>query len=109
VRERKVELVSACPAPKRPKAREKGVRLAEARAAAVPPQHRRLEAVQLEKLQRLCVVTCGDLDLVAPFSQQPDQRPEHEHVRRRGHVDPYPHAVNVDSGGFGRRAQTDAR
>ena len=56
-------------------------------------EHRRLEAVQLEELQRLRVVARGDLDLVAALAQQSDQRPEHEHVRRRGHVDPDLHVV----------------
>ena len=40
-------------------------RLLEPRAAAVLADHLRLEAVQLEQLQRLRVVARGDLHLVA--------------------------------------------
>ena len=47
--------------------------------------------MQLEELECLRVVARRQLDLGAPVAQDPDQRPEHEHVRRRGHVDPDPH------------------
>ena len=63
-------------------------RLLEARAAAVPADHLGGQAVQLEQLQRLRVVARRDLHLVAALLEDPDQRPEHEHVRARGHVDP---------------------
>src|SRR5207248_5576560 len=65
-------------------------RLAEPRAPAVSPDHLRLDPVQLEELERLRVLARRHLDLVAAPPQELDQRPEHEHVRRRGHVDPDP-------------------
>ncbi len=49
------------------------------------------QPVQLEELQRLCVVARGDLHLVTATAHQLDQRPEHEHVCARGHVDPDAH------------------
>ena len=57
--------------------------------------------VELEQLDRLCVVARGDLDLVAARAQELDQRPEHEHVGRRRHVDPDPHAGAESSHGAG--------
>src|SRR5207248_10656978 len=39
----------------------------------------------------LCVVPRRDFDFVAALAQQLDQRLEHQHVRRRGEVDPDPH------------------
>src|SRR5579864_4150062 len=63
-------------------------RLLDARAPAVPPDHLRLEPVQLQQLQRLRVVARRDLHLVAARLHDLDQRPEHEHVRARRHVDP---------------------
>ena len=51
-----------------------------------------LDPVQLEELERLGVVARGDLDLGSALAEQREQRPEDEHVRRRGDVDPDPHA-----------------
>jgi hypothetical protein len=58
----------------------------------VPADHLCLQAVQLEQLQRLRVVTSGDLHLVAAAFHDRDQRPKDEHVRARGHVDPDAHS-----------------
>ena len=62
----------------------------------MPADHRvGLEPVQLEQLQRLRVVARRDLDLVAAPAQDPDQRPEDEHVRARRHVDPDSHSEHA--------------
>ena len=50
-------------------------------------------AVELEQLERLGVLAGGDLDLVSVAPEQPDQRPEHEHVRRSRHVHPHAHLI----------------
>ena len=73
--------------------------LAEARAAAVAPDHLGLDPVPLEQLERLRVVARRHLDLVATLPQEPDQRPEHQHVRRRGDVDPDLHLASASSRG----------
>ena len=84
----------ARPAPQRGQARRASPRaLPSARAPAVAADQLGLDPVQLEQLQRLRVVARGDLDLVAALAQERDQRPEDEHVRRRGHVDPDLHAA----------------
>ena len=44
--------------------------------------------VQLEQRLRLRVVARGDLDRVALRAQALDDRAQHQHVRRRAHVDP---------------------
>ena len=56
-----------------------------------------LHAVQVEQRLGLRVVARGDLDLVALRAQALDDRAQHEHVRRRAHVDP-----DVSSGQTGR-------
>src|SRR6185437_1367142 len=53
------------------------------------------QAVKLEQLERLGVVAGGDLHLVVAPSHDRDQRPEDEDVRRRGDVDPDPHAASA--------------
>src|SRR5205823_12320303 len=82
----------ASPAAQPAEPREQRARLPDPRSATVTPEGGCLEPVQLEELERLPVVPCGDLDLVATLAEQPNQRPEHEHVRRRGHVHPHPQA-----------------
>ena len=67
--------------------------LAQARRTTVLPERGVLHAVQLEQGQRLRVVARGDLDLVSPLAQPPDDRPEHHGVCRRGHVDPDLHLL----------------
>ena len=76
----------------RPGARQQLTELAQARRAAVAAERRVLHAVQLEQVERLRVVARGHLDLVAGRAQAGDDRPEHEHVRRRRHVDPDLHS-----------------
>jgi hypothetical protein len=61
----------------------------------MPAEQRCGNPVTLEQLDRLCVLARGDLDLGALLTQQRYQRPEHEHVRRRRHVDPDPHGRPV--------------
>src|SRR5436305_6832574 len=52
--------------------------LAERGAAAVMADHRRRHSVRLDQLQRLGVVTGGDLDLVTLRAQPLDERAKHE-------------------------------
>ena len=73
-------------------------RLAERRAAAVPPDRCRVDPVQLEQLQRLRVLARGDLDLVTALAEQPDQRLEDQDVRRVGEVDPDAHQSRRSGG-----------
>ncbi len=93
VRERDVEIAALRPLAQRAEPVRHQSRLLHARPAAVLADHRCLEAVQLEQLQRLRVVACRDLDVVAAPAHDLDQRPEDERVRARGHVDPDPHAT----------------
>ena len=65
--------------------------LPSAEAPPWPADRRRLDPVQLEQLHRLRVLARGHLDLVPALAQQPDQRPEDEHVRRVREVDPDAH------------------
>ena len=96
VRERDVEVAASRPLPQRAEPVRHLPRLLQPRPAAVPPDHRvGLEAVQLEQLERLRVVARRDLDLVAAPAHDLDQRPEDEHVRRRGDVDPDLHAASA--------------
>ena len=98
VGERDVEVASLRPVAKRPQARCHRARLAEPRAAAVLPDHLRLDPVQLQQLQRLGVVARGELDLRSSLAQQRHQRPEHQHVGRCRHVDPDLHRSASSSG-----------
>ena len=91
VRQRDVELAPLRPGPKRTQARNHGAELGDARTAAVPPEQLGLETVQLQQVDRLRIVARGDLDLVPAGTEKVDQRPEHQHVSRRGHVDPDSH------------------
>ena len=61
----------------------------------MPADQRRLDAVPLEELDGLRVLACGHLDLGSALPEESDQRPEHEDVRRRGHVDPHAHGGAV--------------
>src|SRR5436305_14161742 len=65
--------------------------LAERGAAAVMADHRRRHSVRLDQLQRLGVVTGGDLDLVTLRAQPLDERAKHERMRARRQVAPHPH------------------
>ncbi len=91
VGERGVEVTALCPTAEAAEPGCERPRLAEPGAAAVAAEHFGLDPVELEELERLRVVARGDLDLVAPLAQDPDQRPEHEHVGRRRHVHPDTH------------------
>jgi hypothetical protein len=57
----------------------------------VPADDLGLHPVHAEELDVLAELPRGDLDLGAAFAQDLDERPEHEHVRRTGDVDPDPH------------------
>ena len=69
--------------------------------------HLGLDRVPLQELERLRVVACRDLDLVAALAQQRDQRPEHQHVGRRRDVDPHLHSTSASS--LGSRSAPGAR
>ena len=58
----------------------------------MPAEHVGLDPVQLQQLHGLRVVAGGDLDRVAALAQDRDQRPEDQHVGRRGDVDPDVHS-----------------
>ena len=75
------------------------------------PDRSRLDPVQLEQLHGLRVLACGDLDLVAALAEQRDQRPEDEHVRRVGHVDPdaHPQAHSNDEARLDKLSFMDTR
>ena len=92
-----VEVTAPGPAAKAAEPGGERASLAEPRPAAVAAEHLGLDPVELEQLERLRVVARRDLDLVAPVAQDPDQRPEHEHVGRRGHVHPDPHQPSSTS------------
>ena len=64
--------------------------LAHARSAAVLADGGVLDAHALEQPERLRVVASGDVHLVAARAQALDDRPEHERVRGRRHVEPHP-------------------
>jgi hypothetical protein len=51
--------------------------------------------VKLEQLDRLRVFPRRDLDLVTALAQEPNQRPEHQHVRRRSYIHPNSQAANA--------------
>ena len=91
VRQRDVEPARLGPGAERTQARDHGAELGEARTAAVPPEQLGLEPVQLQQVDRLRVVARRDLDLVPAGTEKVDQRPEHQHVSRRSHVDPDSH------------------
>src|SRR5439155_3634366 len=93
VRERDVDPTVFRPASQRAEPDRHLPRLLEARAAAAAADHLRPEPVQLEQLERLRVLAGGDLDVVAALAHELDQRPEHEHVRARGHVYPDSHGL----------------
>ena len=59
--------------------------------AAVAPDRRVIDAVELQQLLRLRVLARGDLHLVTRLTQALDDGPEHEDVRRRADVHPDPH------------------
>src|SRR5438552_12391554 len=73
-----VEVARARPYAQCAQSRRERTRLADSRTPAVAPDDGRLEPVQLEQLQRLRIFARGYFDLVAPLTQQLDQRPEHE-------------------------------
>jgi hypothetical protein len=61
----------------------------------VAPDQRRSYAVKLEQLDRLRVFPRRDLDLVTALAQEPNQRPKHQHVRRRSYIHPNSQAANA--------------
>ena len=91
MRQRDVEGTSIGPAPERAQPSLERAQLPEPRAPAVLADRGRFEPVQLEQLQCLRVFARGHLDLVATRVQDSNERPEHEDVRRRRHVDPDAH------------------
>ncbi len=88
VRDRGVEIATLRPAAEVSEPRRERSRLPEPRPAAVAPEHLGLDPVELEQLEGLRVIARRDLDLVAPVAEKPNQRTEHQHVRRRRHVEP---------------------
>ena len=87
-RKREIEPAALAEAAHGPRPGHELAELAQSRRAAVMAECLVLHAVQLEQVERLRVVTRRHLDLVPGRAQPRDDRPEHEHVRRRGHVDP---------------------
>ena len=67
--------------------------LLDPRRAAVAADQRVLDAVEVEELDGLRVLTRRHLDLVAGLTQPVDHRPQHQHVSRRAHVDPDLHPL----------------
>ncbi len=55
------------------------------------------DVVQLEQLDRLRVLACGHVDMVAALPKELDERSEERHLRRVGDVDPDAHAVTLAS------------
>src|SRR5207248_3127342 len=79
------------------------------RTAPMAAEHLGVDPVQLEELKRLRVLPRRDLDLVAALPQELDERPEHEYVRRRGHVDPDAERPRSGRGASRPRQRTGGR
>ena len=103
MRERDVVAAAFSEPAQRPQPVDLDARLAERRRSAVLPDDSRIDPMQRQQLERLCVFARGDVDLGSALPQTPDQRPEDEHVRRVGDVDPDPHH-NVGETRFPPRA-----
>ena len=95
VREGCIEASALRPAPERGKARRHRAELSEGGPAAVAADHLSIDPVQVKEVDGLRVFARGHLDLGAPVAEDADQRPEHEHVRRRRDVDPDAQAGGV--------------
>ena len=92
VRERHVEAAAAAERHHRRHAIGRRPGLAGARAAAVVADHRVLDAVELEQLERLRERAGGDRDVPSAVAQAAHERGEDHRVGGVGEVDPDAHA-----------------
>ncbi len=78
------------------------------RGAAVVADRVVADPEPLAELERLREVARGDLDLVALLLEAPDDRRQHEHVRRVGEVDPDLHAWKLSGQAAASAATTSS-
>ena len=102
VREGDVEAAVPGPAHQRAEAGHHRRRLDDPRAPAVRAHDGRLHPVQPQQLDVLAELPRRDLDLGPALAQHLDERPEHEHVRRPGDVDPDSHRFRSLGAGAGQ-------
>ena len=93
-----VDLPALRVAAHRPRPRDQLPEFARPAGAPVAAECLGLDPVHPQQPEGVGVVAGGDQDLVAGGPQPGDDRPEHQRVRRRGHVDPDAHYVGTWAG-----------